>query len=93
MLDIGSQLVAKWARYGPENKINVTNDFTRLTLDSIALYVPCNTLVIMRSSCCRCALDTRFNSFYREDMHPFVDAMQVLLSCPSLKCYSASADR
>ena len=39
MLDIGSQLVSKWARYGPEYKINVTDDFTRLTLDSIALYV------------------------------------------------------
>ena len=38
MLDIGSQLVSKWARYGPEYKINVTDDFTRLTLDSIALY-------------------------------------------------------
>ena len=39
MLDIGSQLVSKWARLGPENKIPVTDDFTRLTLDSIALYV------------------------------------------------------
>ncbi|MCJ1400318.1 hypothetical protein MMC11_003523 [Xylographa trunciseda] len=64
MLDIGSQLVSKWARYGPENKIPVTDDFTRLTLDSIAL----------------CALDTRFNSYYREGMHPFVDAMMFFLS-------------
>ncbi|MCJ1393970.1 hypothetical protein MMC18_006847 [Xylographa bjoerkii] len=64
MLDIGSQLVSKWARYGPENKITVTDDFTRLTLDSIAL----------------CALDTRFNSFYRDGMHPFVDAMMFFLS-------------
>jgi hypothetical protein len=39
MLDIGSQLVAKWARYGPTYKIHTTDDFTRLTLDSIALYV------------------------------------------------------
>ena len=37
MLDISSQLVSKWARYGPENKISVVDDFTRLTLDSIAL--------------------------------------------------------
>jgi hypothetical protein len=22
-------------------------------------------------------MDTRFNSFYREDLHPFVEAMQV----------------
>ncbi|MCJ1431831.1 hypothetical protein MMC27_001186 [Xylographa pallens] len=64
MLDIASQLVSKWARYGSEKKIAVTDDFTRLTLDSIAL----------------CALDTRFNSFYREGMHPFVDAMLFFLS-------------
>ena len=31
----------------------------------------------------RCALDTRFNSFYRDEMHPFVDAMMVgLLKSP-----------
>jgi len=40
MHDIASQLVVKWARFGPSQKINVTEDFTRLTLDSIALYVP-----------------------------------------------------
>ncbi|KAF8850100.1 fatty acid hydroxylase [Acephala macrosclerotiorum] len=59
MHDIASQLVAKWARFGPKEKINVTDDFTRLTLDSIAL----------------CAMDTRFNSFYHDEMHPFVNAM------------------
>lgn len=37
MHDIASQLVIKWARFGPEDKINVTDDFTRLTLDTIAL--------------------------------------------------------
>lgn len=37
MYDIASQLVLKWARYGDETPINVTDDFTRLTLDSIAL--------------------------------------------------------
>lgn len=37
MHDIASQLVVKWARFGPSQKINVTEDFTRLTLDSIAL--------------------------------------------------------
>ena len=37
MHDIASQLVTKWARFGPEEKIDVTGDFTRLTLDSIAL--------------------------------------------------------
>jgi cytochrome P450/NADPH-cytochrome P450 reductase len=39
MYDIASQLVVKWARFGPQEKIHVTDDFTRLTLDSIALYV------------------------------------------------------
>ena len=37
MHDIASQLVVKWARFGPKEKINVADDFTRLTLDSIAL--------------------------------------------------------
>ena len=59
MYDIATQLVSKWARLGPDERINVTDDYTRLTLDSIAL----------------CAMDKRFNSFYKEDMHPFVHAM------------------
>ncbi|KAI1625611.1 cytochrome P450 [Exophiala viscosa] len=59
MYDIATQLIAKWARVGPEQQINVTDDFTRLTLDSIAL----------------CAMGKRFNSFYSEKMNPFVDAM------------------
>lgn len=59
MYDLATQLVAKWARIGPEERINVTDDFTRLTLDSIAL----------------CAMGKRFNSFYSEEMHPFVGAM------------------
>ncbi|KIW27725.1 uncharacterized protein PV07_07435 [Cladophialophora immunda] len=59
MYDIATQLVAKWARAGPEQKIAVTDDFTRLTLDSIAL----------------CVMGKRFNSFYSEKLHPFVDAM------------------
>lgn len=59
MYDIATQLVAKWARLDPDESIHATDDFTRLTLDSIAL----------------ASMDTRFNSFYREKMHPFVDAM------------------
>lgn len=51
MLDIGSQLVSKWARYGPENKIHVTDDFTRLTLDSIALYVDASEPVACSQRC------------------------------------------
>lgn len=59
MHDIASQLVMKWARQGPDHRIHVTDDFTRLTLDTIAL----------------CAMDYRFNSYYSEKMHPFVQAM------------------
>lgn len=64
MLEIASQLVLKWARFGSRTAINVTDDFTRLTLDSIAL----------------CAMEARFNSFYREEMHPFPQAMTRFLS-------------
>lgn len=63
MHEILTQLVLKWARYGPDHRIDVGDDFTRLTLDSIAI----------------CAMDTRFNSFYTESVHPFVKAMQDVL--------------
>jgi cytochrome P450 / NADPH-cytochrome P450 reductase len=63
MYDLATQLVAKWARNG-DQRIETTNDFTRLTLDSIAL----------------CVMDKRFNSFYSEKMHPFLDAMVNFLS-------------
>ncbi|KAI7188379.1 cytochrome P450, partial [Hortaea werneckii] len=59
MKDIASQLVLKWARYGSEYKIPTTDDFTRLTLDTLAL----------------CAMDYRFNSFYTDEMHPFITSM------------------
>jgi cytochrome P450/NADPH-cytochrome P450 reductase len=64
MYDIAGQLVMKWARNGPNVPITVTEDFTRLTLDTIAL----------------CSMGTRFNSFYHDDMHPFIEAMTGLLS-------------
>ncbi|KUI71998.1 hypothetical protein VM1G_07646 [Cytospora mali] len=63
MHDIASQLVLKWARQGPQHKIQASEDFSRLTLDTIAL----------------CSMDFRFNSFYQEDMHPFVKAMNTTL--------------
>lgn len=63
MYDIATQLVMKWARLGPKTPIMVTDDFTRLTLDTIAL----------------CSMGTRFNSFYHDEMHPFVEAMVGLL--------------
>jgi cytochrome P450/NADPH-cytochrome P450 reductase len=67
MHDIASQMILKWARLGPSYRIPVTLDFTRLTLDTIAL----------------CSMDARFNSFYQEEMHPFVAAMNTLLSASS----------
>lgn len=39
MQDIVSQMVLKWARFGPDRAIDVPDDFTRLTLDSIAMFV------------------------------------------------------
>lgn len=59
MHEIATQLILKWARKGPGYRIAVTQDFTRLTLDTIAL----------------CAMGYRFNSFYQEEMHPYVKAM------------------
>jgi cytochrome P450/NADPH-cytochrome P450 reductase len=67
MHDVASQLVLKWARMGPSYRIPVTSDFTRLTLDTIAL----------------CAMDYRFNSFYQDELHPFVQAMNGSLSASS----------
>ena len=64
MHDIAAQLVLKWTRHGPEHNIHVTEDFTRLTLDAIALT----------------AMDYRFNSFYKEDMHPFINALAEFLN-------------
>ena len=64
MHDIAVQLSLKWARAGSDFTINAPEDFTRLTMDTIAL----------------CAMDYRFNSFYSQDLHPFLDAMSFFLS-------------
>lgn len=53
----------KWSCLGDDKPISLTDDFTKLTLDSIAL----------------CAMNTRFNSFYRDELHPFVKAMNEVL--------------
>jgi cytochrome P450 / NADPH-cytochrome P450 reductase len=58
MHDLATQLTLKLARLGSERFL-APDDFTRLTLDTLAL----------------CAMNFRFNSFYREDMHPFLRAM------------------
>jgi cytochrome P450/NADPH-cytochrome P450 reductase len=59
MQDVAEQMMLRWERFGPDTAIDVADNMTRLTLDTIAL----------------CAFDYRFNSFYQNEMHPFVDAM------------------
>src|SRR6476620_9123220 len=59
MDDILEQLLLKWERLGPTARIDVPDNTTRLTLDTIAL----------------CSFSYRFNSLYREALHPFVGAM------------------
>jgi cytochrome P450/NADPH-cytochrome P450 reductase len=59
MLDIADQLMLKWARHNADDEVDVVHDMTALTLDTIGV----------------CGFGYRFNSFYREDNHPVVDAM------------------
>lgn len=59
MLDIAGQMFTKWERLGPDENLDVADNMTRLTLDTIAL----------------CGLGYRFNSFYQREPHPFVGAM------------------
>jgi cytochrome P450/NADPH-cytochrome P450 reductase len=59
MVDIAEQLVQKWSRLNADDEIDVVKDMTSLALDTIGL----------------AGFDYRFNSFYREDNHPFVNAM------------------
>jgi len=59
MVDIAEQLVKKWERLNADDEIDVVHDMTALTLDTIGL----------------CGFDYRFNSFYREDYHPFVESL------------------
>ncbi|PZD97355.1 NADPH--cytochrome reductase [Paenibacillus sambharensis] len=59
MVDIAVQLVQKWSRLNPDEVVDVAEDMTRLTLDTIGL----------------CGFNYRFNSFYREQPHPFIVSM------------------
>ncbi|AKT36069.1 bifunctional cytochrome P450/NADPH--P450 reductase [Chondromyces crocatus] len=59
MVEIADQMLVKWERFGPETDIDVADNMTRLTLDTIAL----------------CGFNYRFNSFYQREMHPFVASM------------------
>jgi cytochrome P450/NADPH-cytochrome P450 reductase len=59
MHDIASQLCNKWERLNADDEIDVVHDMTALALDTIGV----------------CGFDYRFNSFYRRDYHPFIDAL------------------
>ena len=59
MVDIAEQLVMKWERMNADDEIDVVHDMTAVALDTIGV----------------CGFDYRFNSFYRQDFHPFIDAL------------------
>ncbi|KZL83552.1 cytochrome p450 [Colletotrichum incanum] len=63
MHDVAGQLAMKWARHGSSTPIHVGEDMTRLTMDTVAL----------------CSMGYRFNSYYREDTHPFITAMYAVM--------------
>ncbi|CAE6462785.1 unnamed protein product [Rhizoctonia solani] len=63
MVDVASQLVLKWQRFGPREYIDPNVDFTRLAFDTIAL----------------CTLNYRPNSFYTEGEPKFVKATSEFL--------------
>ncbi|KAK7967911.1 bifunctional p-450: NADPH-p450 reductase [Apiospora aurea] len=63
MHEIGGQLALKWARQGPQAPLDVGGDVTRLALDTPAL----------------CSMGFRFNSYYRQDLHPFIQAMNEVM--------------
>ncbi len=64
MLDLAEQLTLKWARLNADDEIDVLSDMTRLALDTIGL----------------CGFGYRFNSFYREGMHPFIASLNRVLA-------------
>jgi cytochrome P450/NADPH-cytochrome P450 reductase len=64
MRGVADELVLKWSRLNADDEVDVVRDMTALTLDTIGL----------------CGFGYRFNSFYREGNHPFVDAMVHALS-------------
>ncbi len=77
MVDIADQLLLKWERQGPNHLIDVADNTTRLTLDTIAL----------------CSFGYRFNSMYTEAMHPFVGAMvRALVEAGERTVPAAAAD-
>ena len=63
MLEVAEELAQKWARLGPDADVEVADDMTRLTLDTISL----------------AGFGYRFDSFARDELHPFLGAMGAVL--------------
>jgi cytochrome P450/NADPH-cytochrome P450 reductase len=63
MLDIAEQLLLKWERQGSQSRINLVDDMSKLTFDTIGL----------------CGFNYRFNSFYQEKVHPMNLALTRIL--------------
>ncbi len=59
MVDVADQLVKKWERLNDDDEIDVVRDMTAVALDTVGI----------------CGFDYRFNSFYRNDFHPYIDAL------------------
>ncbi|CUA74077.1 NADPH-ferrihemoprotein reductase [Rhizoctonia solani] len=64
MVDVASQLVLKWERFGSHHDIDPAVDFMRLAFDTIAL----------------CTFNYRLNSFYTENEPTFAKAMGEFLT-------------
>lgn len=69
MVDIAEQLVNKWTRLNKGEVLNVPDDMTRLTIDTIGL----------------CGFNYRFNSFYSETLSSFIQSMVRALNESMLK--------
>ncbi|MEX3105403.1 bifunctional cytochrome P450/NADPH--P450 reductase [Streptomyces sp. ST1020] len=69
MLRVARSLVAKWDRAAGEHPVDVPEDMTRLTFDTIGL----------------CGYGYDFESFSRDEPHPFVDAMNRAMHFTQLK--------
>ncbi|KAL5412471.1 hypothetical protein PMIN06_008411 [Paraphaeosphaeria minitans] len=66
MMDIISQMLLRWDRFGPDNVLDTSAEFTDLTFDAIGL----------------CAFGYRFNNFYSDAPHWFCTHMtDVLREC------------
>lgn len=63
MLEIAEQMMTRWGQLNANDEIDVPADMVRLTLDTIGL----------------CGFDYRFNSFSRDEPHPFIESMLVAL--------------